>query len=140
MIPRGYVPRVRYPRLVNQLSVHGHGQISKQAGDYVSLCFLTPVKMQGLHRLLGGLVGRETSPFMPALTTRRLRLLEISLGLGQPIPRSIRQCFLFLQRGKPPPPFRVPNHTTVMTRHPNVARSGADCPRAGRSGCRHASP
>ncbi len=55
--------------------------------------FLMKMQVQGFHRLLGGLVGGETGPFVPSGAAGILRLFQVPPRLPEPIPRPLRHGY-----------------------------------------------
>jgi hypothetical protein len=55
----------------------------------VALGFLAATQMQSFDGLLGGLVTREAAPFVTVRSLRIDGLFEISVGLGEPVLRTI---------------------------------------------------
>jgi hypothetical protein len=82
--------------------------------------FLFQAEMKRIDRFFGGLMGGETRPLMPAVPLGSLGLLEVPLGLREPIFGSITHV-LFSSASRSSfrisPPYRCRNPSIFLSYH-----------------------
>src|SRR5437016_4327080 len=91
-VARRDVERVQHLPLLDQgwRDTRGGREIAEQLCHDVAPGLLTEMEVEGLHTLLSGLVRRETGPFVTPGAARVRRLLDVALGLPEPVGGSAR--------------------------------------------------
>lgn len=95
-VSRGDIEPVKDLRLVQQAGGKLLGQFSQHACDDVPPCLLAAAQVQRLDRLLGRLVRGEAGPFVAAVFQGPLGLVQVSLGLGEPVACAVGHVILSL--------------------------------------------
>lgn len=85
-----HIEVVERAALLDEVRRRADGQLLQQPCDDVAPTVLTVVEMDGFGGFLGGLVSREAGPLVAAVAAGRDGLLEISLGLGEPVTCAVR--------------------------------------------------
>src|SRR3989442_10424389 len=117
-VARRDVERVQHLPLLDQgwQDTRGGREIAEQLCHDVAPGLLTEVEVESLHTLLSGLVRRETGPFVTPGAARVRRLLDVALGLSEPVGGLSRHTARLsysggahrreIQRERPPAPVK----------------------------------
>src|SRR2546425_5189716 len=117
-VARRDVERVQHLPLLDQgwRDTRGGREIAEQLRHDVAPGLLTEMEVESLHTLLSGLVRCETGPFVTPGAARVRRLLDVALGLPEPVGSSARHTARLsysggahrreIQRERPPAPVK----------------------------------
>ena len=85
----GYIEGVQHLRRLQHLFFDAGAtrQIIEQSGDNAAITLATQMEVKSLHRHLGRLMGRETSPFVPLTIDTLFGKFQVPYSLGPPVPR-----------------------------------------------------
>src|SRR5256884_4197396 len=104
-VARRDVDRVQHLPLLDQSwwDTRGGREIAEQLCHDMAPGLLSEMEVESLHTLLSGLVRRETGPFVTPGAARVRRLLDVALGLSEPVGGSAHHTARLSYSGGAPP-------------------------------------